>query len=310
MAVILRSGFDAAVRMAYGLPLGVQIPLIVDRLGILGFRVTERFVGDLLAQVPSATRPEQLWVDLLWGRFKAVSGQVPAEVRDEPGVLPSLHLLAERFYNFHDRTDDEAMGEYYKAAGWEVRSGEHYRALSEGQRLAFEYGSEDEAFYYADTLTRIVKARQLLEHSLEMPIDPQAMASRWRSRLQGEWEFIRSRVQQVQENPADKARSARDRWVAKMTDPATHNRWDNSLAGVTLAEWKASFKPELGAAFSASVVAAEGKVRSFAAWLSPTLDEIRAEVDATNPPGVTIDQQAERARAWVLAWRNRRYKGA
>ena len=66
----------------------------------------------------------------------------------------------------------------------------------------------------------------------------QQVAERWSQRGSNSGETVRAGVASVQENPAEKAAAAKDRWLAGVQRAAQNGKYEAKLRQVTLADWK------------------------------------------------------------------------
>jgi hypothetical protein len=94
----------------------------------------------------------------------------------------------------------------------------------------------------------------------------------------------------------EKAVRAKPKWVAKMTDPATHDKWEKNTLKTTLTAWKGFCKNKGAAAFTQGVAAAVGKFRDAIGpvlnWISSGMDKI------SGMPNVTRADAKARMDTW------------
>lgn len=304
-----KAQIEAAVTQAYLLPLAVQIPIIANNLIIIGLTDTFALAERALNYVDRNIRPESVWRGLM---ADYILTQIQRSVvPGDPGThfsgppLPPAAVL-ERAWN-RDPNKPQAIFNSIQSARYIFPLSIVQEAVQRVRSSGVPIGSE--ASFFSQEARRIFLARQTLQEVLLVPFDPAQFAQRWADRTRNEWPFIVSQVQRVTESPTDKAADARTKWVSRMTDQATHNRWESGLRSVSLQEWQASFDPQLDSAFRVSVDNARGKMQEFGQWLSTNIDQARAAAESAVPQVLTINDAAEKAAAYIRAWENRRFKG-
>lgn len=100
---------------------------------------------------------------------------------------------------------------------------------------------------------------------------PQDGTSRWVQQLSASGQRITAGVQAVQTAPGAAAAAKLQKWVAAMTDPATHQKWRNNVAAVSLQQWQ-SLMTEVGIPrIAAGAQAKQSKYLAFAEQFYPFL---------------------------------------
>lgn len=130
---------------------------------------------------------------------------------------------------------------------------------------------------------------------MPVPTADQA-ATKWEQRTRGAQADYVAGTQAVTESPMISAVAQRAKWVAKMTDPATHDKWERNTLKVTLVQWKDFCKTKGAAAFAAGVTAAVGKYRTA---IAPVLAHISTGLTTIEAlPNVTRADAKMRMDAW------------
>jgi hypothetical protein len=121
-------------------------------------------------------------------------------------------------------------------------------------------------------------------------------AEKWARRLSGASEDIRKGVERVTEAPGAKAAQKKAKWVAKITDAATQDKWAKNVSAVTVDEWKRRTLEVGIGRVSSGVTASVGKMQKFGEQLlsyqESNLPKIRSM------PDVTLGDTKARMDAW------------
>lgn len=308
MATVSATSLEAAITQAYKLPVAIQVAYISANLQTLNVPIEERYIEQVLGRTPWDLSPESAWRESVVGDLVSILSMMGHIITFEPRPKPPPDDLFSAAMTAY-RTHGEIPRDIYtmlNSMGYRIEYAWVVEALNRLRETTVYPGTEGN--FFAQNLQGIAWAHAHLGEAAMANFTGAEYAQRWVDRLRGQWSHICNQAKKVTVNPADQAVAAKDRWVSKMTQSETHDRWEAALGRVTLDEWKSTFNTALSPAFQANVDAAQSKMVQFGTWLGPQLDAIRSQVDATAPPGVTLDEQAERARQWILAWRNRRYK--
>lgn len=124
-------------------------------------------------------------------------------------------------------------------------------------------------------------------------------ADKWASRLSGATDEIRRGVERVTESPMAKAAQKKAKWVARMTDPKTQEKWAANTGAVTLEEWKRALLDIGLGRISGGTTKAKPKMQRFAEALLAYQDSVAAKVRAM--PDVTLEDSKARMIAWFDA---------
>lgn len=134
---------------------------------------------------------------------------------------------------------------------------------------------------------------------------PQQIAAKWALKLTGSGEAYKAGVMAVQENPAQLAIQAKDRWLSGVQEAAQEGRFEAGLADVTKAGWQQACVEKGAANIAAGARLGQAKVARAEAIIGPQRDAIVASL----PPRGNLEQNIARAAAMargMAATRNRR----
>lgn len=121
-------------------------------------------------------------------------------------------------------------------------------------------------------------------------------AKKWEQRTRAAQADYVAGTQAVTESPMEKAVAQKPKWVAKMTDPSVHDKWERNTLKTTLSAWKGFCKTKGAPAFAAGVTAAVGK---FQTAIGPVLAHISAGLGTISAmPNVTRTDAKARMDAW------------
>lgn len=126
---------------------------------------------------------------------------------------------------------------------------------------------------------------------------PADIAARWAQRLGGSTDKIRSGVQSVTQAPQQKAAAAVDTWLARLNDPATRQKYVNSLSKSTLADWQNATLQKGLSRIASGAQAAQSKFQSFLQSFLPFQANVTAQVRSM--PNVTLEDRINRAVAQI-----------
>jgi len=124
-------------------------------------------------------------------------------------------------------------------------------------------------------------------------------AEKWGRRLSGATEDIRRGVESVTESPGKKAAEKKAKWVSRMTDTATQDKWARNIGAVTVDEWKRKTLDVGLGRVSAGVSAASDKMSRFGEQLLTYQSNILPKVKTM--PDVTLSDSRARMDAWFDA---------
>ena len=128
---------------------------------------------------------------------------------------------------------------------------------------------------------------------------PQEAAKRLGDGIRNGGSKYTSGVNAVQTNPASQAIAKRNKWVAAMQNPETHNKWEAGLSRVTLADWKNAAGTVGAQRYSQSADKAQSNYQDFAADFFPFLNNVQQQIN--NMPDVTLEERIQKAVANMRA---------
>jgi len=108
---------------------------------------------------------------------------------------------------------------------------------------------------------------------------------------------IQRGVDRVTENPGVKAAANKDKWVAKLMDPAIQDKWERNTRALDLGAWKDITKKKVSSNLASGVDAAAPKMNNFYTQLFPFQDSLVARINAM--PDLTLEDSIARMTTMV-----------
>lgn len=131
---------------------------------------------------------------------------------------------------------------------------------------------------------------------MPMPTADQ-VANKWKTRAGAAGTDWINGIKRTDVDPAQAAVAQRPKWVAKMTDPATHDKWATNLGLVTKASWQASCEAKGPARYTSGINAAVDKYRQ---RIAGVLSHIQVGLTALEAlPNVTIEDAIARSGQFI-----------
>jgi len=130
-----------------------------------------------------------------------------------------------------------------------------------------------------------------------MAKDASLVADKWARRLKGAVEDIRTGVEAVTENPAEKAAAKKSKWITRMTSKEVQDKWEARLRAVTLDDWKKAMLDKGLGRISAGVDEAQTDFESFMRDLLPHIDAGRSKIKTM--PDVTLEDNIRRMETFI-----------
>ena len=127
--------------------------------------------------------------------------------------------------------------------------------------------------------------------------DAKKVAEKWGRRLKGAVEDIRTGVEAVSENPAEKAVAKKSKWIARMTSKEVQDKWEARLKSVTLEDWKKAMVEKGLGRISAGVDEAQGDFEEFMKELLPHIEAGQARIKGM--PDVTLEDNIRRMETFI-----------
>lgn len=127
-------------------------------------------------------------------------------------------------------------------------------------------------------------------------INSTEFAEKWARRISAAVSDVQAGVQRVSEAPGVAAARQSKKWVAKMSDPRTHAKWQRNVAAIPLETWKSQMINVGAGRIPAGADAARGKVEAFASQLLAHIDAGLSKIQGM--PSVTLEDSKARMVAW------------
>ena len=124
-------------------------------------------------------------------------------------------------------------------------------------------------------------------------ITPQQAASKLANGIRNGGTAYTDGVNSVTVSPSSQAIAKKNKWVQAMTNPATHDKWENGLSRVTLQDWKSATSGVGAQRFTQSADKAQNNYQDFANDFFPFLEGVQNQVNAM--PDVTLDERINKA---------------
>jgi len=137
-------------------------------------------------------------------------------------------------------------------------------------------------------------------------ITPSEFAEKWGTTLKQRVGEIVTAVDRVETAPGQKAAKQVKKWVAKLSDPETHKKWERNVGAVTLEEWKEATKTLLPQRLPGGVDRALDKVEEFASQLLSYQATNLPKIEAM--PDITYEDSRARMNAWFDIMKQFRFK--
>lgn len=104
-------------------------------------------------------------------------------------------------------------------------------------------------------------------------------------------------IESVTEAPGVKAAENRSKWIARLQESATQDKWERNVRAVTLADWKKKMIDKGIGRVAAGIEAAQGKVTTFYTQLFDYENGLLATLDTM--PDLTLEDSIARMNYWV-----------
>lgn len=104
-------------------------------------------------------------------------------------------------------------------------------------------------------------------------------------------------IERVTEAPGAAAADQRSKWIARLTETATQDKWERNVRAVTLASWKADMIDKGIGRVAAGVEAAQAKTQAFYTSLFDFENSLLATLETM--PDLTLEDSIQRMNFWV-----------
>lgn len=119
----------------------------------------------------------------------------------------------------------------------------------------------------------------------------------WRDRLSASVERVRAQVEKLTVSPTERAAASVQRWIARLQDPDTQERWATNLRAVSLEDWKRAMIEKGVPRIAQGATASQAKVTDFAQKLINYLNTILPEIERM--PKLTIEDSINRVTTYI-----------
>lgn len=125
----------------------------------------------------------------------------------------------------------------------------------------------------------------------------QEIAEKQSRRLKGAIGDMETGIKRVTVAPGQQAAKAKQKWVAKITDSKTHDKWAKNVGEVSLEQWKADMLQKGLGRVAAGIDAAKDKLHVFYEKLNNYQDAGKTKLDGM--PSLTLEDSVNRATYWI-----------
>ena len=132
---------------------------------------------------------------------------------------------------------------------------------------------------------------------MAVKLTAEEFAEKHARRLKGSVEDIRRGIERVTDAPGPKAAAKKDKWIAKLSEQSTQDKWARRVAAVTLEEWKAKTLNKGVGRIAAGIDEAHDKVVDFAGKLIDHQNAGLGTIDKM--PDLTLEDSVARASTWI-----------
>jgi len=123
------------------------------------------------------------------------------------------------------------------------------------------------------------------------------VAAKWKTRAGAAGADWLNGIKRTDVDPAAAAVAQKAKYVAKMSDPLTHDKWATNLGLVSKASWVASCEAKGSARYTSGINAAVDKYRQRIAGVLAHIQAGRAALEAL--PNVTIEDAIARSAQFI-----------
>lgn len=123
-------------------------------------------------------------------------------------------------------------------------------------------------------------------------LDPNNGAAKWNRNLKGATQSITDGVNAVTTAPTAKAAAQADKWLSRLNDAKTKDKFKSGLNRVTLQQWQTAMLQKGVQRVAAGADAGQSKYQSFASDFYPYLAQGQAKVAAL--PKLTLEDSINR----------------
>lgn len=136
----------------------------------------------------------------------------------------------------------------------------------------------------------------------QVRLSPQEAAAKHLRRTTGAIGDMRTGVERMTESPTAKAADKRDKWIARLTESATQDKWERNLRAYPLEQWKRDMIDKGINRVASGLEAAQAKVTNFYEQLFAYENTLLNEINRM--PDLTLEDSIQRMSAWVRGMSN------
>jgi len=138
-------------------------------------------------------------------------------------------------------------------------------------------------------------------------LSPDQISDKWGRRMKGAVTDIMVGIDNVTEDPGQKAVAKQEKMLANLTKSVQDGTWAKRRLAVSMADWKSSTKEKVGQRLAGGVDKGMGKRKKFDGWLAGRLNAVLPTIAAM--PDLTIEDSIARVRTLMEHMSKERYKG-
>lgn len=126
-------------------------------------------------------------------------------------------------------------------------------------------------------------------------LTPDQISNKWNQTMKNSITYIQQGIDNVTENPAEKAAEKADKMLQNLTKAVQSGKWANALRNVSLADWKKKTKEKVGQRLASGVDGAMDKRKKFDSYLVGELNNVLPSINQM--PDLTLEDSVNRVRA-------------
>lgn len=130
------------------------------------------------------------------------------------------------------------------------------------------------------------------------------VAAKWQSRIAAASTEMQAGVDRVSQAPGQAAAAKKQKWINRLMEQGTQDKWARKVAAVSLGDWQAAMK---NYGIQRAVQGAQAKQAKYEAALGPLLSYIdQGRQQIRNMPDLTLEDRLQRSRAMQMWMSNYR----
>ena len=128
-------------------------------------------------------------------------------------------------------------------------------------------------------------------------VNAEEFTEKWNRRLKGARTDMERGVKKVSENPMEKAKEKKDKFVNRLNEAIAEGKWEAGLDRITLEEWRKAYLEKGLSRVAQGADHAVDKVKRFAGELLAYEESLQEKIKAM--PDVTFEDAINRMVEWV-----------